>query len=261
MMKKIAFLLISVLFFSACEDVESDINKYFPSVRTVSAELQSDGSVIVTGEIQSDGSSSVYYIGACMNSTGNPKIHENQLQATELIGNQFTVTYPWNSFDSDSAYFFRAWAANENGTGTGEAIVIDTITPTPVVPPCSPVNEKINFGLGTGVTSVYSTDTLIGFNYWEIHGSTSPQTNFIMMFRNRPTTHVYTITENSSNLGVNEVYMSFYLGGNGYILSAGSQVYVTKTNSNHWDITVCSAPWDFNSSTIFYMTGRFTAPY
>ena len=260
-MKKlaIAVCMVFILFLNnACRKPLKEVDDYFPVIKTVSAVVQDDGSVLVTGEVESEGKAKdavIRYVGFCVSTGAEPKMLEKQLIA-ELSGSHFTGVYPASLFSVDSLYYFRTWGTNRYGYSYGNSIALDSIIAVPVTPPCNLAMNMVNIG-GSQPTAYYddikgpSTDNSIvatSFN--------GPSVTF--EFGSALTTGVYQTTTNSSPVG-KQVFVSFYYQFISGALNTGSKVYVKKINSTRYEISICEAPWNYNSST-FYFNTRLTTP-
>src|SRR5689334_2336018 len=161
-------LLIAPLLMAAisCTKVEKDPLDYYPKVETVSAVVLDDGSVQVTGQIIDEGADAIEYGGFCMDTLSNPKMMSKQIIATNS-GGTFTAIY--ENFDITKTYYFRSWAANGYGYAYGNVIALDSIEAEPVIPTCTPPQNSMNYGGGTGTQ--YFTDVTTptpGLDGWEV---------------------------------------------------------------------------------------------
>jgi len=258
MKKNIYSLLLcaSVFMLSTCKKVQKDVMDYYPKVTTVSATVNADGSVTVKGTIVSQGASPIEYCGSCMGTMPVPKMLDNEAIASSPQGNDFTAMY--TGFNSGTKYYFRAWASNGDGWSYGNIISLDSIVTQPVVAPCSPTMNSVNIGGGNPTETYYSVGVpTLGTSSWDFTASSNANTvNF--RFGESPVTKIYTATSNMSP-APNQVNVGFYSGMISGSLSDGDQIYVNKTGSATWVITICNAPWLYNSST-FNFTTKFTCP-
>ena len=236
--------------------MEEDPMAYYPEVKTVSAVIQNDGSVVVTGEITSNGTTPISYAGFCMDSTGSPEMLDAQELSDDVSSTTFTANY--SGFDPYQTYYFRTFATNEFGYAYGNIISLDSIQAPSVTPICTLTANTVNIGGGTP-TGTFSS---IGapsqsFDTWEIYASSS-NTSMTFYFESKPQTGEY-ITTFSNPPFIGGVKVSFYQGFLSGTLSSGSTVYINQTGPNTWEITICDAPWAYNSST-FYLNSAFTCP-
>ena len=255
-MKRILlFATISVLSFAGCKKALNKVEDYYPKVTTVSATVLPDGSVQVVGQIDSEGDTPIQYTGFAMDTLPSVNINQSQV-TTDMTGNSFTAIY--SDLSSTAHYYFRAWAANTNGYSQGNVISVDNIKAQPVVAPCTPTLNTVNIGGGQPTENIYNVDppTYQG-GYYTLSAS-SNSVSMTLNFGNMPTTRVYTTTTNSTPSG-NYVNLGFYSGFLSGVLSDGSLVYVNQKTASSWEITICNAPWTYNSST-FNLTTRFVSP-
>jgi hypothetical protein len=261
-MKKLISLLtlLSVaLLISSCRKPLKDVNDYFPKVKTVSAVVQTDGSVKVTGEIESPGEAKnavIDGVGFCVSTNSEPKMLERQIIAT-LDGTSFTATYSVTNFSVDSVYYFRTWATNNYGYSYGDIIRVDSIIATPVTPPCTLPMYYVNIGGGQPTAYYYNVDAPDSYNYFSAATGSGPTVNF--QFGSPLTTGVFQTTTNTSP-PFGQVFVSFYSGFISGALNSGSNVYVNKISTTSYEISICNAPWTYSSSTFNFNT-HFTTPY
>jgi hypothetical protein len=239
----------------SCRKPLKDIQDYYPNLKTVSATVLPDGSVEVKGEIISEGAAPVEYWGFCAGTMPEPKM----LDAQAIADNTFTVIY--SGFSTNTKYYFRTWATNQYGYSYGNILYLDSISATPVTPPCTPPPNSVNIG-GANPTENYITIGTPAFNMtsntWDFQAqSNSNVVNF--KFGENLKTKVFTTTTISSSPGAGKVYISFSSGFISGVLNTGSLVYVNQINSTTWNVTICNALWTYNTST-FYFTTEFTCP-
>jgi hypothetical protein len=120
-------ICIAVLFLgaavTACKKREKDVRDYYPSVKTISAVVQPDGSVKVTGAVNDPGATPVTHTGFCVDTIPNPEMLSNQQLSETFDGVVFTTTY--KSLNTSIKYYFRSFALNEQGYSYGNSITID----------------------------------------------------------------------------------------------------------------------------------------
>lgn len=257
---KTKFLYTTIIFiaclFVSCKKAHHDINDYFPIVKTVSATIQTDGSVLMQGEIESEGDGPVENVGFCCGTQNAPEMLNRQIQGT-ISGTTFTATYTGN-FSVDSIYYFRSFATNSYGYVYGNTLSLDSIIAPTVTPPCSLTMNTVNIGGSTGTYSYYSVSQPSEYmGTWTFDGQSGGPT-ITFLFGSGITTGIYTSTISSSP-GAGQVYVSFYFGAISGALNSGSSIYVNTIGTNIYDISICNAPWLYNSST-FYCNTRMTVP-
>lgn len=249
----ILFLIIS----NSCRKAKKNIDDYFPKVNIVSAEIQQDGSVLLTGQIESKGVAEIEYAGFSCNSTPSPKLLDRQVIA-EMNGSVFTATI--SNFDIDSTYYFRVWATNDYGYKFGNEISLSNITPPLVTPSCTLNKNYLNYGAGSGSTSYYSVSAPSqSSSTWDITAN-SGSYPLHLAFGSPVNTGIYTTVSGGAYQGTVQVYFTYgWLGS--FSLNDGSKVYVNRINGGDTlDITICNAPWTYSSST-FTLNTRFRTPF
>jgi hypothetical protein len=248
-------LLISILVLSiACRKPLKDVEDYFPKVKTISAIVQDDGTVKVTGEIESAGKTKnavIDYAGFCLSTNPEPKMLQEQL-LVDLSGTTFTGIYPAALFNIDSTYYFRTWATNEYGYSYGNAIRLDSIITPTLTPPCTLAMNMLNIGASTSTVYydvVGAPDSDNSFSAYSFSGG--PTISF--QFGSALTTGIFkTSPDQSPDPG--QVHIRFSSGS----LSAGSNVYVNRLSANKFEVTVCEAPWSIGSGTAYFNTHFIT---
>src|SRR5665213_1062166 len=192
--------VISVLLVTgSCKKALPDVNDYFPKIKTVSATIQTNGSVLLQGEIASEGASPIEYIGFCFATNNAPNMASNQIIVTTVSNSKFSATYPGSDFNIDSVYYFRSWATNHYGYVYGNTLSLDSIVAGHVTAPCTNTMNTVNEG-GGQPTATYSTigTPVNNIGYWEFTAQTysGPSVNF--SFGSILTTGIYTTTINTS---------------------------------------------------------------
>ena len=260
-MKKIiySFLFAAVLFTTnACKKPLKNEDDYFVKLSTVSATVQTDGSVLVQASIQSPGKakgSSVQNPGFCLSTNPTPTMLERQLLTT-TDGSTFSAVYPASTFSDDSTYYFRAFATNDYGYSYGNVIKLDSVIAPAVTAPCSLTANSVNIGGATPTYTYYSIGAPDSYHFFTASSSGG---TVQFQFGSNITTGIYHTTVDSDP-GAGEVNVIFYFGFTSGALSSGSNVYVNKLGTNTFDIRICSAPWTSGSSTFQFNT-RFITPH
>lgn len=251
-------LTVILLASGSCRKALPDVNDYFPEVRTVSATVQMDGTVLVEGEIISEGEAPVEYLGFCCGTMPQPELLNRQLISSSISGTRFTAVY--SGFSVDSTYYFRSWATNDYGYVYGSVVSLDSIIATPVAPPCTLTMNTVNIG-GANPTHTYYqvTQPVEYMGEWDFDAETGSGPSVHFKFGSGITTGIYTTTINT-NPGSGEVYVTFVDGLIYGGLNSGTSVYVNTIGPGTYDISICNAPWVYNSSTFYFKT-RLTVPY
>ncbi len=251
-------IILSAFIANSCKKALKNMDDYYPKVSIVSAEIQTNGSVLVTGKIDSEGNAPIEYIGFSCNTKPNPILTDRQI-ISQINGNTFTAIY--TGLDVDSVYYFRTWAANSYGYKYGSETSLGSIIAPPVTPACTLPISYLNNGSGNGSTSYYYVSVpTSSWQFWEF--SASPQSGNALNFKfgSAITTGIYT-TENDYSPQSGNVFVSFQFGWLGsFSLESGSKVYVNTIGQDTFDITICNAPWKYNANTTFTLNTRFTCP-
>lgn len=259
-MKKILFgtLALSILLFSiSCRKAKKDFNDYLPVTKILSATVQTDGSVVVQGELESIGEAKTNYIGFCCSTNSTPVLGNKQI-ICQLNDNKFTATFL--QLSSDSAYYFRAWATNKFGYSYSNIIKLDSIVAPHVTAPCTQVNETVATGTTFGHGSYYGAHPCLWsstYSEYIITGNTSVGVD-VNIYMNAPLSQGLYTTTGYDPPGYREMYVQF-LDGSLYVLNPGTKVYVNKIGANLFDVTICDAPWLFSGSTTLLFNTRFTS--
>ncbi|MCB0706891.1 MAG: hypothetical protein KDC34_16360 [Saprospiraceae bacterium] len=257
-MKNLILITLGVVLASSCHKALSNMDDYFPVVNTLSATIQADGTMLIVGELESEGAAGIEYLGFCCGTMNEPEMLDRQLIAETFDGQYFSAVY--SGFDPDSVYNFRSWATNGFGYVYGNVLSADNIIAAPVSPPCSLVLNKCDIGGGQPSANYYTVSAPANnFNTWEIIATTATGPVVKFIFGPELSTGVYTTVGHDSP-GQGQVFVSFYSGFITGSLKAGSSVYVNTIESGVYDISVCDAPWDYNSAT-FYFNSRLKSPF
>ncbi len=252
---KLLFPASALIFFNGCGKVEKNVHDYYPYVKTVSATVQTDGSVVLKGEIADEGASSIEYAGFCMDTVNNPDMLSNQAVSQGVSDGEFTAVY--SGLDPYKTYYFRSWATNESGYSYGNTIRLDSIQATPVVPPCQLPANSIDPGYAGGSGPVSQVDPPAQSIFdWQI--TVHANYTYYFLFGELPVTGIYTTT-NNTDPEPGEVNVTFLWTWGSFGLQPGSKVYVNQLGPDHWTIAVCQAPWTYQSVT-FYMDAFFECP-
>ncbi len=261
MKHKIFLSLFSLLIiFSSCKKVEKDVNDYLPVVKTVSAVMQSNGTVRVTGEIIYEGVTELHYAGFCADTAGSPEMMDNQLLSGSLLAdNTFSVEY--SDLTLYKKYYFRSFASNEYGYTYGDIIYIDSILPFDATPPCTITQNTYTYNSQTQTLTNVTTESFnTGENYRVIGGNGS--STLKMEFYHPPVTGKYvTVVEPADLIGNNECVVYGLLAG---IFSSysyadeGDTLYVTKNGEDEYSMTYCNFHFTYTTGS-FYSDGNLTS--
>lgn len=253
-MKTPTFLLLLLLATTSCQKVYRDINDYFPKITTISATVQSDGTVLVEGTVEDEGADALRYLGFCCSANPEPQMLDRQVLA-EFDGVHFTAVYE-GGFDPDSVYYFRSWAANGYGWSYGNTVSAENIIGTAITPPCTLAGNSLDLGIGQGADQFFQ----IGPPYtvpggWAFAAATFSGPTIEFRFPELMTTKIYQTVGHTSP-GPGEVFVSFYSGFISGSLNPGSEVYVKRLNGEDlFEVVICDGEWGYNSS-LFYLNAK-----
>lgn len=253
-----AILSLALLWMTApsCNKALKDPMEYYPQVKTTSVTVQTDGTVLVQGDVISEGEGEIGYVGFCCGTMSVPEMLSRQLISSNFDGTHFTAVY--SGFSVDSTYYFRSWATNGYGYSYGDVLSLDSIVAMPVTPPCTITMNTVNIGGSTPTESYdYVTQPAMSLGNWEFD-AVANATTAEFTFGSALNTGIYTTTT-STDPGNGQVYVQFTNGSIGGVLSSGTSVYVNMISTGVFEVTICSAPWVYSSSTLTFKT-RFTVP-
>lgn len=248
-MRNLLILFVAFTAFSSCKKALKDVNDYFPKVKTISATVQADGSVLLKGELESEGESPVLDMGFCYDTQALPELHVNQIRTNESF--EIVAGGP---FDPFATYYFRTWARNDFGYAYGNVISLSNIEPIDVTPPCTITPNYVRLTSTSSWESFTSISpiTLTTTEYEVDAYSNSNSISFT--FSSIPGTGIYT-TNSYPDAG--KIVVSFYSGFVSGTLSSGHPIYINRTSPTSFELSICDAPWLYNSST-FYFNCRMT---
>jgi hypothetical protein len=255
-MYKVLICAILVIFSVSCHKALSDVNDYFPKLKTISASIQPDGTVLLTGSVDSEGAAPVEYLGFCCSTNPKPQLLDRQALATTYSGGKFTAVYS-GGFDPDSTYYFRSWGTNDYGYVYGDIVSLGHIIGTPITPPCSLALNTCNIGGGQPTDNYYTSTVPSAYlGVWEFSADTY-NTGVTVNFKfGSELTNAIFKTASYNNPGPGQVYISFYVGSISGTLKDGSNVYVTRISNGIYDISICDAPWSLNGGSNLYFNSR-----
>jgi hypothetical protein len=254
MLPKIGLLALSVVLAFGCsqDDVDSpsssgpsgggNTTDVLPTVVTQSVELQNGTTFLCTGQVTSFGNAGPVEYGFCASTDPDPQLDEHHADGS-LQGDHFTVSY--NSLNTGSTYYFRAWATNDSGAVLGN--VISYTPPVQDTPPCTPaVNSYIIGGVfpGNGTFGIVTGPQLHADGTWQVVCNAS-YADMYLVFNSEPVPGTY-VTTNSPFPDPGQANVHFVAGSGintSGTVNAGNTVYVTAVGTSQLDFTVCSAPW------------------
>lgn len=245
-----------LLLLSSCAVPKKDPDDYYPELETESAVVLQDGSVRVTGRVVNNGGSPIEYAGFCMDTLSTPTLSDNQLLAMSITDDRFTAIY--DNIEPYKRYFFRSWAGNAAGYAYGSIIYLDSISATPVTPPCSPTLNTMELAPGNPPDNVWQVSQPVeGFNEWTFTAKAGGYW-YDFTLGSKPKTGIYTV--GSSIYGPKAATVVIHGGFiTGNVIS-GELVYINQISSSKWEITLCSASWLVNGTSTSALTGKFECP-
>lgn len=258
-MKKIISVLcicLAMLVINSCVKAKKHVEDYFVKVRTVSAVVQDDGSVLVTAEIESEGGAQAEDIGFSCGTSENHALTSRQVDG-ELNGNTFTGVF--ENLDADSTYYFRAFATNAYGYSRGNSIPLSNIKPVPVIPTCTFVTGYLNLGGFPSESNLGFPNLSNSFSIYHSYGGTS-LTNVEVRFFGVPKTKVYTSEAIYDPSGPGYVSVHFNRGSINGTLAGGAPVYVNETSPGVFDVYICTGSWTYGTS-VFIFRAHFTVSF
>lgn len=242
-MRKISILIALLFLVTACKKVIKNYDNAYPDVKTLSAVVQQDGSVKVTGEIVSNGKGEeIHYFGFCMDTLSSPAMTSNQHVVEVIDGSQFSYTY--TGLSNDGKYYFRAWAVNEFGYAlASNSILVDKPKSTTPTIPCMLPQDTLTLVRPNGNTTnerYYSIGTLANSgSTWEVDASTTTR-DYKFSFGENPVSGIYKTTTDVFPTGK---FVNIRVDGT-INAEDGADVYVTRIN-NTIQINICEAKfWD-----------------
>lgn len=257
-MTKIIFSLVFIVLTASCHQALKEVSDYFPTVTTVSAAIQADGSVLVQGQIEAEGAAPIDYVGFSCSTRAQPDLTERQIIADYPGDSTFSAIY--TGFEPDSTYYFQAWATNEYGYTVGKVFSLSGIIAAPVTAPCALTPNTCNIGGFQPTADYYIVNApTSNLNYWEIRGQTYSGPLVDYTFGSVVTTGIFTTTTSTSP-GPGEVFVSFISDALYAALDAGSKVYVNTISPGVHEITICQAPWRINGGSAVYFNSRMRTP-
>jgi hypothetical protein len=264
----ILVIFISLLLFS-CVKAKKNVNDYFPKVKTLSAVVNTNGDVTVSGEVDlSQGS--FLATGFCVDTLPDPLMTQNQVNFSMPLSSTFSKQYNNNNntpqltfrrFSPFKTYYFRSWAANEYGYIYGNTIALENIVEE-VHPPCNLARNMIDLGKGGGSTPIIAKTTKRGVSLWEVEGTFMNDTatcTFYLSFWTEPQPGVYNDQPNNKTcimtikgpgLSIDE--------GNFNVTKKAHLVYVQENPDHTLEITLCDAPYGQPGPLFYTLSARFT---
>lgn len=252
----LAFLLCS----SSCRKVAKDVADYYPAVRTVSATVQEDGSVLVKGALLREGLDPASFLGFCMDTAAKPGMLSGQQLTDTIRDGIFQAVY--RDLKPFTRYYFRAFAANANGYAYGEPIAIDNVIVADAAISCLPAADTISLissyrseaGRVMSVSAPQRNTT-----EWEIDVYASGA-SLRLNFSTYPGQGIYTITE-ATSFSSSGRYVRVMFSGSvtyGTLLSPGTKLYIKPIDTKHFELRFCDAALQLGPG--YKVSARFIFP-
>jgi hypothetical protein len=245
-----SLLMLVLMTGGSCKKALNNIADYYPKVKLVSAVVQADSSVLVTATKLSDGAAPIDYIGFCCGTTPKPNMLSRQIIITS--GNP-TFSASFKGLNIDSTYHFNAWATNSYGYSYSNTITIQGYVAPPVTVPCSYTENYVDLGLGAGTDIFQSVGNPFNLSgQWIFNATTATGTTISFIFGAALANGTYTLT-GSNNPGPGQVNFSYSSGSISATSYGGSgTVYVNTLSPGVFDLSICSALCQDNSTNAFY---------
>jgi hypothetical protein len=234
-MKNILIAMAGIILFSTCKKVEKDVRNYFPKVKTVSAVVQPDGTVKLTGQLTSTGAGEMNGVGFCMDTLPNPKMHYGQKICDTLFDDSFYGTYAY--LDATKPYYFRTWAVNEWGYVYGEDILVNDIKVSPSVMSCIVDSNTVDIAqYGLSAVSYVSAMEVSGSDWESMVQAGSHILRFT--FHDKPVTGIWKISDITSGRGR---YVNLLYQGPATFTSyaKNGKVYINQLNKDVFEVYLC----------------------
>ncbi len=253
MKKYLVFTYIILLFvcLCSCRKALKDVNDYIPKVTLVSAIIQDNGSVLLTGSIENKSDSPAEYKGFCYDTKNPNSILDNQVPVG--AGGAFTAEI--GGLNVDSVYYFKAWAANSYGYSYSNVISLDSVMAAPIVPPCSLTPNTVDFGDGIIKTYAFVSQPTTSYEQISYTATTTNGNSVNFTFGSSLTTRTY-ITSSDPSPESGEIFVSTVSGG----LNPGTTVYLNALSPGVYELTICNAPKTYSGYT-FIFNSRCTFSY
>lgn len=242
-----AFLAFCLLFSLGCSKVQKHVKDYYPEVRTVSATVQPDGSVLVKGEVLQEGADPVSFLGFCMDTLPVPGMLSGQ-QLTDTIRDRVFQTR-YKDLKPFTRYYFRAFAANANGYAYGNPVVIENVIIDPFIIPCKPAADSIYVtgSLRKDRERTYGTPGIRQTDGWEVKAYYNSYV-LTFAFDNYPIQGEYELTDASYPV---DRYVQVMLSGPmtfGTVLDGGTKLYIKPIDADHFELSMCDAVLSFGDN-------------
>lgn len=240
-MKILFLVIITSLLFITCEQPLSDIKDYFPKISDFNVVANIDGSVYMDALVE-EGNTELVIIGFCYDTMANPNPVKNQILALYDGSRMYGTSQNFIPF---TKYYFKAWAANDDGYTVTQDVIVNQINATTINPPCNLAPNYIKIGAGYPAEVINSSEVpkqTSNLNEYQIRAF-SNSVIVDMRFGQYPYTGKYKIVA-SSPVG-KEASIGFISGFISDGLKSG-EVIVNQIKPQEWEITICDGLWKTN---------------
>ena len=250
--KRFYLFIILVLVIAGCSDnseLFEDYSNVLPEVKTVSASMPVNDTILIVGELITSGRGKIDVVGFCYHEEHVPDMLDNQIvfvPSGDLFGAELT------GFEPNDTINIRTFAANSYGYVYGNTLKYVVPYPTAVEPPCKLDDNTIISEFDYNVGYCYDDEYM--FSY-EIVVTISYSTRLKIRFNEMPISGVYK-TNYYNYLEEDKRNVEGLVGDN--IVHIGDNVYV---DVNYIDETIkiefCDLVYNYSfSDTDYYISGN-----
>ena len=248
---KLLLITTFILWFTACKfDLFDDVELAIPNIKIESVENNEVNESEITFTTTEPINKLVDFMGVGMSSEGPPRIDERQSLFNGDIG---TFTFNLGVLSSDSTYYFKAFAGNEDGLGKSTVFAYAVPDPVAIQAPCTLTNNAINEdGVDYNTSGNYaSSNTGGGFGYGieTTYFTISGRRELEFVFRNRPITGRYkTTTFTNFDQNSKDVLVKFFNSSGDFV--AGKDVYIDIDSNNIVTVEFCDLEYTISSTVV-----------
>lgn len=239
-MKKIILFLI-ITFSISCTTTEDnefgDGNELIISTMAISAITNTEA--LTGGTIIDDGGKPIFSVGVCWSTSVMPTVDDDEF--LEDFGNGASFTLQLTDLTPDTQYFVRAFMGTGEEIVYGEELSFTTTNDAPT-PPCSVQANRLemsNLSNSFSFNSALMMTDAFG-DYW-VQASGNGGDVRIYFNEDEPVSRIYK-TKSWTDLPpstVSECRIDATLFNQTYRLGADHDVYIEKTGTNQYNITIC----------------------
>lgn len=239
-----AYIVIAIVTLSSCGDYFRKGDQIEPQVQIDSISY-TNGNTYVYGKIVNAGHYAIQQLGLCYNTSGDPKIEENQI--IEDFNGVNTFSFTLNNLYVDSTYFFKVYAISNVALGISNEMNLTIPRSAYEQPPCDYAIDVISINGVEEMTYDVSYDLPDwGFTeYYAVKFSTNLY-QFVFKFTSVPTTGVYyvcpsteIVLEQSKKVAV----LINKLNSGTYEVFNSHKIYVEKVQNDSLYISFCDLPY------------------